>query len=99
MCFQKKEESVQVVSEECPVLASKRKTKKEVCNYLALVSHLLFNVDEFTKDYLANMKKLSFEIEYYLFKGIKQLDPDFPWDDPFCKEGTEEAEEDAPEFM
>ena len=29
MCFQKKEESVQVVSEECPVLASERKTKKE----------------------------------------------------------------------
>jgi len=99
MSFQKKEKSVQVLSEECPVLASERKTKKDVCNYLALVSHLLFNVDEFTKDYLANMKQLSVEIELNLFEGIKKLDPNFPWDNPLCKEGTEEAEEDAPAWM
>jgi len=99
MCFQKNEESVQVVSEECPVLANERKTKKAVCNYLALVSDLLVHVDDFTEDYLANMKQLRFEIELNLFKGIKKLDPDFPWEDPFCKEGTKEAEEDVPVWM
>lgn len=93
MSFQRKENLV-AVNEECPVLANERKSKKTVCDYLALVSNLLFYVDELTEEYLDNMKQLRFEVEYSLFKGIKELDPDFPWEDPFCEVGSEESKED-----
>ncbi len=99
MSFQKKENLV-AVNEECPVLAKERQKKNEVCEYLALVSNLLFLVDDFTEEYLADMKQLRFEVEHYLYKGIKNLDPDFPWDDPFCKVGSGETNnEDVPEGM
>jgi hypothetical protein len=93
----KKEEEVVAVNEECPVVASERKNKKEICNYLALIPDFLFYAEEFTKEYIANMTQLEFELKYNLFKAIKKIDPDFPWDDPYYKDETEE--EDCPELM
>ncbi len=96
----KNKDSVQDVSDLCPVLVEERNNKNVVCEYLTKIYDFINVIDDYAQEYLINLNLLRYEIEYNLFKAIKKLDPDFPWDDPFGEEEIEDYQgDDSPRGM
>lgn len=92
MSFQKKE--VCPFHEDCEMLQNEREIKDQAIDELAEVEHYL-NCIGFAVDTLVDsMERLLPEAHESLYRTLKILDPEFPWEDPYCDSGVVVVQDD-----